>query len=136
MLGLAYRLISELRESGAHYGIKNIELSWILEDNTGMRAIIEDIGGRVHKTYRIYSKHLRYAEIMNTSPPRFTAIVLGGDREAVNEVAKAAGVRCKSLAPVDGTPMVFRVLEALRSSRCVGERIPVRPARNRYGTGA
>ena len=56
--GLAYRLISELRESGPPYGIKNIELSWILEDNTGMRAIIEDIGGRIHKTYRIYSKHL------------------------------------------------------------------------------
>ena len=57
-LGLAYRLISELREAGVHYGIKTIELSWILEDNTGMRAIIEDIGGRVSKTYRIYSKPL------------------------------------------------------------------------------
>lgn len=60
---------------------------------------------------------------MNTFPQRFTAIVLAADREPVNEVAKAAGVRCKSLAPVDGAPMVFRVLEALRSSRCVGERI-------------
>jgi GTP:adenosylcobinamide-phosphate guanylyltransferase len=60
---------------------------------------------------------------MNTSPPRLTAIVLAADREAVNEVAKAAGVRCKSLAPVNGTPMVFRVLEALRSSCYVGERI-------------
>ena len=30
----------------------------IYEDNTGMRAIIEDIGGRVSKTYRIYSKPL------------------------------------------------------------------------------
>ncbi len=60
MLGaeLAYRLISELREPAADYGIKNVELSWILEDNTGMRAIIEDIGGRVSKTYRIYSKSL------------------------------------------------------------------------------
>jgi hypothetical protein len=56
--GLAYRLIGELREAGVDYGIKHIELSWILEDNTGMRAIIEDIGGRVNKTYRIYSKDL------------------------------------------------------------------------------
>ena len=56
--GLAYRLIGELREAGVDYGIKHIELSWILEDNTGMRRILEDIGGRVHKTYRIYSKHL------------------------------------------------------------------------------
>lgn len=60
---------------------------------------------------------------MTTSGPRFTAIVLAADRETVNEVARAAGVRCKSLAPVNGTPMVFRVLEALRSSRCVAERI-------------
>jgi len=60
---------------------------------------------------------------MNTSAPRLTAIVLAADREAVNEVAKAAGVRCKSLAPVKGTPMVLRVLEALRSSGYVGERI-------------
>ncbi len=60
---------------------------------------------------------------MNTSLPSFTAIVLAADREPVNEVAKAAGVRCKSLAPVDGTPMVFRVLGALHSSFYVGERI-------------
>jgi hypothetical protein len=56
--GLAYRLIGELREAGIHYGIKHIELSWILEDNIGMRRIIEDIGGRINKTYRIYSKLL------------------------------------------------------------------------------
>jgi hypothetical protein len=56
--GLAYRLIGELRQSGVDYGIKRIELSWILEDNTGMRAIIEDIGGKVSKTYRIYTKDL------------------------------------------------------------------------------
>jgi len=56
--GLAYRLIDELREAGVRYGIKKIELSWILEDNTGMREIIEDIGGRVYKTYRIYSRNL------------------------------------------------------------------------------
>jgi GTP:adenosylcobinamide-phosphate guanylyltransferase len=60
---------------------------------------------------------------MNTSPPCFTAIVLAADREPLNEVAKAAGVRCKSLAPVGGTPMVFRVLEALESSAYVGGRM-------------
>jgi GTP:adenosylcobinamide-phosphate guanylyltransferase len=65
---------------------------------------------------------------MNTFQPRFTAIVLAADREAVNEVAKAAAVRCKSLVPVDGTPMVFRVLDALDSSGYVGERILCGPA--------
>jgi hypothetical protein len=56
--GLAHRLIRELWEAAANYGIKNVELSWILEDNTGMREIIEDNGGRVYKTYRIYSRNL------------------------------------------------------------------------------
>ena len=32
------------------------ELSWILEDNTRMRHIIEAFGGRPYKTYRIYEK--------------------------------------------------------------------------------
>jgi GTP:adenosylcobinamide-phosphate guanylyltransferase len=49
----------------------------------------------------------------------FTAIVLAADRETANPVAKAAGVRCKSLAPVNGTPMLFRVLEALTSSNYI-----------------
>ncbi|MDO8722155.1 MAG: hypothetical protein Q7J31_07975 [Syntrophales bacterium] len=56
--GLAYRVINDLREPVTSHGIKNVEMSWILEDNTGIRKIIEDIGGRVYKTYRIYSKHL------------------------------------------------------------------------------
>ena len=42
----------------ALYGIKEVELSWILEDNRGMRDILEAFGGRVYKTYRIYSKEL------------------------------------------------------------------------------
>jgi hypothetical protein len=39
-------------------GVKKVELSWILEDNKGMNDIIESIGGKVYKTYRIYSKDL------------------------------------------------------------------------------
>ncbi|EFK10768.1 conserved hypothetical protein [delta proteobacterium NaphS2] len=56
--GLAYRVIGDLLEPVVAHGVKSIELSWILEDNTGMRKIIEDIHGRAYKTYRIYSKHL------------------------------------------------------------------------------
>ncbi|OPY87039.1 MAG: MobA-like NTP transferase domain protein [Syntrophus sp. PtaU1.Bin208] len=59
---------------------------------------------------------------MNDLPHRFAAIVLAADREPDNEVARMAGVRCKALAPVDGIPMIFRVLDALGSSGCVGER--------------
>lgn len=56
--GLAYRLIDELREAGVRYGARDIELSWILEDNVAMREIIEDVGGREYKRYRIYGRDL------------------------------------------------------------------------------
>ena len=38
--------------------VEEVELSWILEDNEGMRNIIESIGGRVSKRYRVYDKDL------------------------------------------------------------------------------
>ena len=37
---------------------REIELSWILEDNAGMRGIIESIGGRAYKRYRVYEREL------------------------------------------------------------------------------
>jgi RimJ/RimL family protein N-acetyltransferase len=33
-----------------------VELSWILEDNTPMRRVLEGIGAKVYKTYRVYQK--------------------------------------------------------------------------------
>lgn len=39
-------------------GLKRVELSWILEDNLPMRRVIEGIGARVYKTYRLYEKPL------------------------------------------------------------------------------
>lgn len=39
-------------------GYKRIEGSWILETNTMMNRIIERLGGRRYKTYRIYEKAL------------------------------------------------------------------------------
>jgi hypothetical protein len=55
---LAFGVISSTQQHGINRGIKEVELSWILEDNMGMRAIIESVGGRAYKTYRIYSKQL------------------------------------------------------------------------------
>lgn len=60
---------------------------------------------------------------MDTEQQLFTAVILAADRESVNPVAEAAGVRCKSLAPVNGTPMIFRVLEALSSSCTVDNKL-------------
>jgi hypothetical protein len=61
MLGaaLAFSVIVALQPPAIKHGIKELELSWILEDNKGMRNIIETISGRVYKTYRIYNKELK-----------------------------------------------------------------------------
>jgi hypothetical protein len=55
---LSFMVIGAVQDHGIKRGIKKVELSWILEDNMGMRNIIESIGGRVYKTYRIYGKEL------------------------------------------------------------------------------
>jgi len=55
---LAFGVIAAAQQPVLKLGIKEVELSWILEDNMGMRNIIESLGGRVYKTYRIYSKDL------------------------------------------------------------------------------
>lgn len=56
---LAFGVIAGAKQPALKRGLKEVELSWILEDNMGMRNIIESLGGRVYKTYRIYSKKLR-----------------------------------------------------------------------------
>ncbi len=55
---LAFKLIDALRTPAINHGIKEVELSWILEDNLRMRKIIESINGRLYKRYRIYQKEL------------------------------------------------------------------------------
>ena len=56
--GIAIALIAAVREIGYLRGVKTVEMSWILEDNAGMRTIIERIGGRISKRYRMYEKAL------------------------------------------------------------------------------
>lgn len=55
---IAYRLVEALRKSLLARGIKRVELSWILEDNLRMRGVIESLGAKVYKRYRIYEKPL------------------------------------------------------------------------------
>ena len=47
----------------------------------------------------------------------FAAVILAGDRSSGDPVAKAAGVRSKSLTPVGGKPMVIHVIDALEAAR-------------------
>jgi hypothetical protein len=39
-------------------GYKRVEFSWILEDNIPTQRLVEMIGGRLYKKYRIYEKQL------------------------------------------------------------------------------
>ncbi|UCF01656.1 MAG: N-acetyltransferase [Deltaproteobacteria bacterium] len=55
---LALMVIDRSRRPGVDYGVKEVELSWILDDNKGMRNILESLGGVVYKRYRIYGKEL------------------------------------------------------------------------------
>jgi GTP:adenosylcobinamide-phosphate guanylyltransferase len=53
----------------------------------------------------------------------FTAIILAGKRPGPDAVAEAAGVACKSFAPIGDRPMVHRVLDALAAAGQIGPRI-------------
>jgi hypothetical protein len=55
---LVFMMIQALQATGNKHGIKEVEISWILEDNKGMNDIIESFGGTNYKRYRIYSKDL------------------------------------------------------------------------------
>ena len=67
---------------------------------------------------------------MTNPHPKFTAVVLAADRGPDDPVAKAAGVHCKSLTPVGGKPMVFRVLDALTASQVVNRYILCGPPKS------
>jgi hypothetical protein len=56
--GLAFLVIDSVRKHLVARGVQEVELSWILEDNAGMRNIIEAIGGRDYKRYRVYERQL------------------------------------------------------------------------------
>ena len=56
--GLAFGVIHAVRNAAVARGIDRLEMSWILENNAGMRNIIETIGGRISKRYRMYEKNL------------------------------------------------------------------------------
>lgn len=53
---------------------------------------------------------------MTSSSPKFSAIVLAGQRPGPDPVAEARGVRAKALAPVGGRAMILNVLDALEAS--------------------
>jgi len=56
--GLESAMLIEGLKVGFDAGVRESEASWILEDNIAMCRMLEAIGGRVYKTYRIYERQL------------------------------------------------------------------------------
>jgi hypothetical protein len=56
--GLESALLIEGLNVGIAAGIKAAEASWILADNVMMCRVLDTIGGKVYKTYRIYEREL------------------------------------------------------------------------------
>ncbi len=56
--GLALAAIRASSDHVISKGVTHGEYSWILEDNMRVRHILESMGSRVYKTYRIYEKNL------------------------------------------------------------------------------
>ncbi|MEX0646018.1 MAG: hypothetical protein WD076_11955 [Parvularculaceae bacterium] len=54
----AYKMIELTNTANMDRGVKESELSWILESNAGMLSMLIDMGCRIYKTYRIYEKTL------------------------------------------------------------------------------
>jgi len=55
---LALSLIDRVGQVARPKGYQQVEMSWILEDNMRMRSMIESLGGKVYKRYRMYEKFL------------------------------------------------------------------------------
>lgn len=57
-VALAYLVIEAVRWALLDVGITHVELSWILENNSGTRNILDSMGSVLYKRYRIYEKNL------------------------------------------------------------------------------
>jgi len=56
--GLESAMLIEGLRVGRDAGVRESEASWILEDNVMMCRVLEAIGGRPYKTYRIYERQI------------------------------------------------------------------------------
>lgn len=57
-MALAFMVIDASRPPVSASGIREVEMSWILEDNKAMRGILDSIGSKAYKRYRLYGKTL------------------------------------------------------------------------------
>jgi CTP:molybdopterin cytidylyltransferase MocA len=66
--------------------------------------------------------------------PRFTAIVLAGDRTKADSLIDHSGVSCKALIDIDGVPMVRRVIGALKAAKLVRDTVLSGPQQSEVET--
>lgn len=57
-LSIVAKLCETVFEAARQKGFTHCELSWVLEDNAGMKSICEQAGAIPYKTYRMYEKRL------------------------------------------------------------------------------
>ncbi|MEQ8900703.1 MAG: N-acetyltransferase [Roseovarius sp.] len=55
---LAFLVIDAVRKAMVKRNVTSAEMGWVLEDNDGMRHIIEAVGSTIYKRYRVYQKTL------------------------------------------------------------------------------
>jgi hypothetical protein len=55
---LTFAMIDKLRQALSANGVAEVELSWILESNQGMNALLENFGAEAYKHYRMFEKPL------------------------------------------------------------------------------
>ena len=55
---LAFMLIKAIKQVAYDTGVVEHEMSWVLEDNKRLNKILESLGGKRYKTYRVYEKKL------------------------------------------------------------------------------
>lgn len=60
-MALSFMVCDSATKEAIKWGIKGVEMSWILENNKGMRNILNNIGSPEYKRYRIYEKNLGQA---------------------------------------------------------------------------
>jgi hypothetical protein len=51
-------MFEKLRPRFLERGLEQLEMSWILEDNSAMRRVLEGLGGKVYKKHRVFEKAL------------------------------------------------------------------------------
>jgi len=53
---ISFGMIDRIRHALYENGVRQVEMSWILEDNKGMNSLIHAMGGKLSKRYRMYGR--------------------------------------------------------------------------------